>query len=111
MVPVFPSRPFQQAGTTLGSAQLRRVALSHSIYFEESLFVIEVLGLVAVIDAFCPHLGAHIGVGGHVEEDDIVCPFHDGVSTRQVETLTFPTGIRPINVRRCSCILYVSLRG
>ena len=28
------------------------------------------------IDAFCPHLGAHLGYGGLVEESTIRCPFH-----------------------------------
>ena len=27
-------------------------------------------------DAWCPHLGAHLGVGGHVVGDSLVCPFH-----------------------------------
>jgi phenylpropionate dioxygenase-like ring-hydroxylating dioxygenase large terminal subunit len=27
-------------------------------------------------DAFCPHLGAHLGHGGEVKGRDIVCPFH-----------------------------------
>ncbi len=29
-----------------------------------------------VFDAHCPHLGAHLGVGGRVCGDGIVCPFH-----------------------------------
>ncbi|MGI8711168.1 MAG: Rieske 2Fe-2S domain-containing protein [Acidimicrobiales bacterium] len=29
-----------------------------------------------VMDAFCPHLGAHLGHGGTVEGCEIVCPFH-----------------------------------
>ena len=29
-----------------------------------------------VLDAHCPHLGAHLGHGGRVEGDGIVCPFH-----------------------------------
>lgn len=29
-----------------------------------------------VLDAFCAHLGAHLGHGGKVEGDCIVCPFH-----------------------------------
>ena len=29
-----------------------------------------------VQDAFCPHLGAHLGHGGTVEGCEIVCPFH-----------------------------------
>src|SRR5689334_12913859 len=31
---------------------------------------------VAVLDAYCPHLGAHLGHGGRVEKDCVVCPFH-----------------------------------
>ena len=33
-------------------------------------------GKVKVLDAFCPHLGAHLGHGGTVEGEDIRCPFH-----------------------------------
>ena len=33
-------------------------------------------GGVHVQDAFCPHLGAHLGHGGTVEGCEIMCPFH-----------------------------------
>lgn len=33
-------------------------------------------GVARVFDAFCPHLGAHLGHGGKVAGDAIVCPFH-----------------------------------
>lgn len=33
-------------------------------------------GEARVMDAHCPHLGAHIAVGGRVEGDCIRCPFH-----------------------------------
>jgi 3-ketosteroid 9alpha-monooxygenase subunit A len=33
-------------------------------------------GIARVFDAHCPHLGAHLGVGGRVCGDGIVCPFH-----------------------------------
>jgi phenylpropionate dioxygenase-like ring-hydroxylating dioxygenase large terminal subunit len=33
-------------------------------------------GRARVFDAFCPHLGAHLGVGGRVEGDGLRCPFH-----------------------------------
>jgi len=29
-----------------------------------------------VAEAFCPHLGAHLGVGGRVADGCVVCPFH-----------------------------------
>jgi len=33
-------------------------------------------GAARVFDAHCPHLGAHLGVGGRLCDDGIVCPFH-----------------------------------
>jgi nitrite reductase/ring-hydroxylating ferredoxin subunit len=45
-------------------------------------------GAPHVMDAYCPHLGAHLGVGGRVEGCELVCPFHwwrfgaDGANTR-----------------------------
>ncbi|MCZ6806627.1 MAG: Rieske 2Fe-2S domain-containing protein [Deltaproteobacteria bacterium] len=33
-------------------------------------------GELSVLDAFCPHLGAHIGHGGKVKGESIECPFH-----------------------------------
>jgi nitrite reductase/ring-hydroxylating ferredoxin subunit len=33
-------------------------------------------GRARVLDAFCPHLGAHLGYGGAVEGSTIRCPFH-----------------------------------
>jgi phenylpropionate dioxygenase-like ring-hydroxylating dioxygenase large terminal subunit len=33
-------------------------------------------GQAHVLDAYCPHLGAHLGVGGQVVGNTIRCPFH-----------------------------------
>ncbi|MDQ3293081.1 MAG: Rieske 2Fe-2S domain-containing protein [Actinomycetota bacterium] len=33
-------------------------------------------GALHVQDAFCPHLGAHLGHGGKVDDGCITCPFH-----------------------------------
>lgn len=33
-------------------------------------------GRAAMLDAHCPHLGAHLGYGGRVQGDRVVCPFH-----------------------------------
>jgi nitrite reductase/ring-hydroxylating ferredoxin subunit len=33
-------------------------------------------GVARVFDAYCPHLGAHLGHGGTVAGDGIRCPFH-----------------------------------
>jgi nitrite reductase/ring-hydroxylating ferredoxin subunit len=34
-------------------------------------------GRSAVLDAYCAHLGAHLGYGGTVSGDCIACPFHE----------------------------------
>jgi 3-ketosteroid 9alpha-monooxygenase subunit A len=33
-------------------------------------------GVVNMVDAYCPHLGAHMGEGGCVKGETIQCPFH-----------------------------------
>ncbi len=33
-------------------------------------------GRAALLDAYCPHLGADLGVGGRVEGETLRCPFH-----------------------------------
>jgi len=33
-------------------------------------------GLVRVVEPYCPHLGAHLGHGGWIDGEEIVCPFH-----------------------------------
>lgn len=33
-------------------------------------------GSLRVADAYCPHFGAHLGHGGEVRENCLVCPFH-----------------------------------
>lgn len=42
-------------------------------------------GEASVMDAYCPHLGAHLGHGGTVAGDSVRCPFHawefDGTGT------------------------------
>ncbi len=46
-------------------------------YFDRDLVLFRAeSGEVALLDAFCPHLGAHLGHGGVVDGDRIRCPFH-----------------------------------
>lgn len=33
-------------------------------------------GEATLLSAHCPHLGAHLGYGGRVEGNEIICPFH-----------------------------------
>jgi len=46
-------------------------------YFEKQLVLFRTeAGELKVLDAFCPHLGAHLGHGGKVSGESVVCPFH-----------------------------------
>ena len=70
------------------------VAFSHELregevrplhYFGEDLVLFRTRsGRARVLDAFCPHLGAHLGHGGRVMGESVRCPFHgwsfDGAS-------------------------------
>lgn len=33
-------------------------------------------GNAVMMEAYCPHLGAHFAHGGYIENDTVVCPFH-----------------------------------
>lgn len=46
-------------------------------YFERDLVLFRnASGEVGLLDAYCPHLGAHLGYGGEVDGDSLRCPFH-----------------------------------
>lgn len=59
------------------SFELERGAVAKRRYFARELVLFRGdSGVVSVLDAHCPHLGAHLGVGGKVEGDTLRCPFH-----------------------------------
>ena len=47
-------------------------------------------GKAQVFDAYCPHLGAHLGYGGCVEGNTIRCPFHGWAFNSQGECVDIP---------------------
>jgi 3-ketosteroid 9alpha-monooxygenase subunit A len=52
--------------------QLRRLR-----YFGRELVLLRSRdGVAHLFDAYCPHLGAHLGVGGTIVDDTLRCPFH-----------------------------------
>jgi phenylpropionate dioxygenase-like ring-hydroxylating dioxygenase large terminal subunit len=57
-------------GLPAGSVEsLRAFGLDWVVFRNES-------GQVGVLDAYCLHLGAHLGEGGTVDGDGVRCPFH-----------------------------------
>jgi 3-ketosteroid 9alpha-monooxygenase subunit A len=71
--PAYPNGWFQVAyADELAAGQVLPLS-----YFGRELVAFRTAdGKVSVLDAHCPHLGAHLGYGGKVEGDSIVCPFH-----------------------------------
>jgi 3-ketosteroid 9alpha-monooxygenase subunit A len=57
-------------------------------------------GEAVVMDAYCEHLGAHLGFGGHVEGERIVCPFHGWEWNRDGRNVCIPYEKRPNLGRR-----------
>jgi len=59
-------------------------------YFGTDLVLFRTEDGPAVLDAFCPHLGAHLGIGGCVEDGAIRCPFHAWRFDRQGKCVDIP---------------------
>ncbi|MBW0134752.1 Rieske 2Fe-2S domain-containing protein [Pseudonocardia abyssalis] len=55
-------------------------------------------GQVRVNDAYCMHLGAHLGVGGWVNGQSIVCPFHGWEYDGSGRCVRIPYEKRPMRV-------------
>jgi nitrite reductase/ring-hydroxylating ferredoxin subunit len=72
-IPPFPNGWFQVAY----SDELEVNGVMPLEYFGKHLVLFrDDAGVAHVLDAFCPHLGAHLGYGGIVEDGCIRCPFH-----------------------------------
>jgi nitrite reductase/ring-hydroxylating ferredoxin subunit len=51
--------------------------VQRAYYFDRELVIFRTeSGRACVFDAYCPHLGAHLGAGGTVEGETLRCPFH-----------------------------------
>lgn len=59
------------------SQKLQKGKLVHKKFMGQDIVVYRTeTGEACVIDAYCPHMGAHFGFGGEVKGDCIRCPFH-----------------------------------
>jgi cholesterol 7-desaturase len=52
-------------------------------------------GQVRAIEPYCPHLGAHLGHGGRVDGENLVCPFHGLSFGQDGVCVGAPYGRRP----------------
>ncbi|MFB8275960.1 aromatic ring-hydroxylating oxygenase subunit alpha [Nocardia colli] len=56
-------------------------------------------GLLRATRPYCPHLGAHFGVGGKVDGENLVCPFHAFAFGPTGECVKTGTGDPPPKIR------------
>jgi phenylpropionate dioxygenase-like ring-hydroxylating dioxygenase large terminal subunit len=74
----FPFDPFPVGWYVLGRADELAPGQVDSQVFcgKEVVLWRDAAGTAHLHGAFCPHLGAHLGRGGAVDGDTLVCPFH-----------------------------------
>ena len=73
------------------SAELPPGAVAKRNFFDRELVLFRgETGEAHVLGAYCPHLGAHLGVGGKVEGDSLRCPFHGWRFSGQGDCLEIP---------------------
>ena len=70
-------------------------------YFDQELIAWRsASGQVTVMDAYCEHLGAHLGYGGTVHGEVLQCPFHGWQWNQQGRNVCIPYENRPNRGRR-----------
>lgn len=71
--PVYPNGWF----ALLESSQIKKGQVKHVSALGENFAVFRTeKGVVNILDAYCPHLGANMGENGRVKGDCLECPFH-----------------------------------
>ncbi|XP_060600576.1 cholesterol 7-desaturase nvd-like [Ruditapes philippinarum] len=70
--PVYPNGWFG----VIESWKLKREPVYVSVLGEQLVVFRDEKGEAHILDAYCPHMGANLGVGGRVVGDCIECPFH-----------------------------------
>ena len=86
-MPAFPDGWFQVA---YGHEVALGAVVSLHYFGEQLICYRDSAGEAIVLDAYCPHQGADIGVGGTVEGDCVKCPFHGWLFDRTGANVEIP---------------------
>jgi phenylpropionate dioxygenase-like ring-hydroxylating dioxygenase large terminal subunit len=82
------------------SAEIAPGEVKPMTYFGEELVAFRSEdGRLAVLDAHCHHLGAHLGYGGKVKGDCVACPYHGWEWDLEGANARIPYQDRPVNKR------------
>lgn len=90
-LPPFPTGWYALAfSRELGPGQLQNVRfMGHPLVLFRTAS-----GALSAMDAYCPHLGAHMGHGGRVEGEHLRCPFHGFCYDTEGHCVSTPYGKR-----------------
>jgi nitrite reductase/ring-hydroxylating ferredoxin subunit len=72
----FPSYPRGWFAVALTHELGPDEVLTRKVFGQEVVLFRDSDGAASVLDPHCPHLGAHLGVGGCVKDGALQCPFH-----------------------------------
>jgi len=76
-------------------------AVHRMMYFGEEMIAWRAQsGRLTVMNAYCEHLGAHLGYGGHVHGEVLQCPFHGWQWNHEGRNVCIPYQDRPNRGRR-----------
>lgn len=100
LLPRFPFSPFPDSWYAIAwsSEVAAEKAVPVQAFGRELVAFRTTTGAVHVLDAYCPHLGAHLGHGGTVIGEELRCPFHgwrfagDGRCTAAPSASRLPQG-------------------
>jgi len=98
-----PESPFPEGWYFVASRdEIRRRSLVEKTWLGREIVAwCDDRGAVCVADAFCPHMGSHLGprAGGRVRDGCLVCPFHGFVYDASGQCVATPSAPAPTNAR------------
>jgi 3-ketosteroid 9alpha-monooxygenase subunit A len=81
-------------------------------WFDQDLVVFRCAdGALGALDAYCPHLGAHLGYGGTVSGGSLTCPFHGWQWAPDGSCVSVPYGNRRVPKVRAQAVSIVEQDG
>eukprot|EP01087_Luapelamoeba_hula_P014816 TRINITY_DN4394_c0_g1_i1.p2 TRINITY_DN4394_c0_g1~~TRINITY_DN4394_c0_g1_i1.p2 ORF type:complete len:496 (-),score=64.01 TRINITY_DN4394_c0_g1_i1:53-1540(-) len=64
--------------------------LSVTAFGQDMIVFLNEQGEVGVLQAYCPHMGAHLGINGTVVKGNVVCPWHNWSFNTKGECVDIP---------------------
>ncbi len=94
-----PASPFPEGWYFVASRdEIRKRGLIEKVWLGQEIVAwCDDAGTICVADAFCPHMGSHLGptVGGQVRDGCLVCPFHGFAYDASGQCVSTPTAPAP----------------